>query len=114
MAWVSSPSSELLCSTAYYQGDQLRENLTDGTRGDRRDMRLYTAPQRKKPPPTLRLTTKDNIKMNLKETWSDVLDYIPVAQDRIQWLGFVNSVMNNRVPYKQKFHLQNEVLQSRH
>jgi hypothetical protein len=40
----------------------------------------------------------DNIKMDLRETWWDVMDWIDLAQDRDQWRALVNMVMNLRVP----------------
>jgi hypothetical protein len=39
-----------------------------------------------------------NIKMDLKETGWDGMDWIDVAQDRDQWRALVNTVMNFRVP----------------
>jgi hypothetical protein len=40
----------------------------------------------------------DNIKMNLKETEWDGMDWIHLAQDRDQWRALVNTVINFRVP----------------
>jgi hypothetical protein len=40
----------------------------------------------------------DNIKMNLKETGWDGVDWIDVAQDRDQWRALVNTVLNLWVP----------------
>jgi hypothetical protein len=40
----------------------------------------------------------DNIKMNLRETGWDDIDWIDLAQDRDQWRALVNSRMNLRVP----------------
>jgi hypothetical protein len=39
-----------------------------------------------------------NIKMNLKETGWDGMDWIDLAQDRDQWRAFVKTVTNFRVP----------------
>jgi hypothetical protein len=39
----------------------------------------------------------DNIKMDLKETEWDGVDWIDMAQDRDQWRALVNMVMNLRV-----------------
>jgi hypothetical protein len=40
----------------------------------------------------------DNIRMNLRETvWEDV-EWMHLAQDRNQWWALVNTVMNLRVP----------------
>jgi hypothetical protein len=37
---------------------------------------------------------EDNIKMDLKETGWEVVDWIHVAQDRDQWSAFVKTEMN--------------------
>jgi hypothetical protein len=39
-----------------------------------------------------------NIKINLRETGWDDMDWIDLAQDRDQWKVLVNTVMNLRVP----------------
>jgi hypothetical protein len=36
---------------------------------------------------------EDNIKMDLREIGIDVANWIRLAQDRIQWRAFVNTVM---------------------
>jgi hypothetical protein len=36
--------------------------------------------------------------MDLREIGCDVMDWIDVAQDRVQWRALVNKVMNIRVP----------------
>jgi hypothetical protein len=41
---------------------------------------------------------EDNIKMGLTETGIDGAKWIHLAQDRVQWRAFVNTVMNLRVP----------------
>jgi len=41
---------------------------------------------------------ESNIGMNLKETGCRVVDWIHVAQYTVQWRGFVNMVINLRVP----------------
>jgi hypothetical protein len=41
---------------------------------------------------------EDNIKMNLRETGIDGANWIRLAQDRVQWRAFVNTVMNLGVP----------------
>jgi transcription termination factor 2 len=41
---------------------------------------------------------KDNIKMDLREIGIDGANWIQLAQDRVQWLAFVNTMMNLRVP----------------
>jgi hypothetical protein len=40
----------------------------------------------------------DNVKMDLRETGLDGMDWIDLAQDRDQWRALVNAVMNLRVP----------------
>jgi hypothetical protein len=40
----------------------------------------------------------DKIKMDLRETGWDGMDWIDLAQDRDQWRALVNTVMNPRVP----------------
>jgi hypothetical protein len=37
---------------------------------------------------------EDNIKMDLREIWIDVANWIQLAQNMFQWKGFVNMVMN--------------------
>jgi hypothetical protein len=41
---------------------------------------------------------EDNIKMDLREIGIDGTNWIQLAQDRVQWRAFVNTVMNLRVP----------------
>jgi hypothetical protein len=41
---------------------------------------------------------EDNIKMDLREIGIDGENWILLAQDRVQWRAFVNTVMNLRVP----------------
>jgi hypothetical protein len=40
----------------------------------------------------------DNMKVDLRETGWDGMDWIALAQDRDQWRALVNTVMNVRVP----------------
>jgi hypothetical protein len=56
-------------------------------------------PEGKRPLGRLRRRWVDNTKMDLGETGWDDMDWINVAQDRNEWRGFVNAVMNLRVPY---------------
>jgi hypothetical protein len=42
------------------------------------------------------------IKLHLRETRIDGANYIRLAQDRVQWRGFVKTVMNLRVPYRKQ------------
>jgi hypothetical protein len=40
-----------------------------------------------------------NIKMDLQEiVWKDIMDSIDLIQEKEYWRGFVNAVMNFRVP----------------
>jgi hypothetical protein len=41
---------------------------------------------------------KDNIKIDLREIGMDGEKWIWLAQDRVQWWAFVNTVMNLRIP----------------
>jgi hypothetical protein len=41
---------------------------------------------------------EDNIKLDFRETVIDGANWIRLAQDRVQWRAFVNTVMNLRVP----------------
>jgi hypothetical protein len=41
---------------------------------------------------------EDNIKMDLREIWIDEVNWIWLAQDKIQWQAFVNTVMTLQVP----------------
>jgi hypothetical protein len=41
---------------------------------------------------------EDNIKLDLREIGMDGANWIQLAQDRIQWRAFVNTVMKLRVP----------------
>jgi hypothetical protein len=41
---------------------------------------------------------EDNIKLDLREMWIDGANWIQLAQDRVQWWAFVNTVMNLQVP----------------
>jgi hypothetical protein len=43
-------------------------------------------------------TGKTNIRMDLRETGWDGMDWMDLAQDRDQWRALVNTVMNLRVP----------------
>jgi hypothetical protein len=41
---------------------------------------------------------EDNIKLDLRETGIDGANWIRLAQDRVQWRAFVNTIMSHRVP----------------
>jgi hypothetical protein len=40
----------------------------------------------------------DNVKMDLRETGWDGMDWIDLVEDRNKWEALVNTVMNLRVP----------------
>jgi hypothetical protein len=41
---------------------------------------------------------EDNIQIDLREIGINVMNWIWLAHDRVQWWAFVNTVMNLRVP----------------
>jgi hypothetical protein len=55
-------------------------------------------PQGKRPLGRPRRRWVDNIKMDLKEIGWGGMDWVDLAQDKNQWRGLVNSVMNLLVP----------------
>jgi hypothetical protein len=55
-------------------------------------------PEGRRPLGRPRRRWEDNIKMDLREMWIDVANWIQLAQDRGQWRACVNTVMNLRVP----------------
>jgi hypothetical protein len=59
---------------------------------------LVRRPEGKRPLGRPRHTWEDNIKMDLRETGIDGVKWIQMAQYRVQWLAFVSTVMNFRVP----------------
>jgi hypothetical protein len=59
---------------------------------------LVGRPEGKRPLGRRRCRWEDNIKMDLRETVIDGANWIRLAQDRVQWRAFVNTVMNVRVP----------------
>jgi hypothetical protein len=59
---------------------------------------LVGRPKGKRPLGRPRRRWEDNIKMGLKEIEVDGANWIRLAQDRVQWRAFVNTVMNLRVP----------------
>jgi hypothetical protein len=59
---------------------------------------LMGMPQGKRPVGRPRHRWVDNIKMDLRETGWDGMDWIDLAQDMNQWRALVNTVMNFRVP----------------
>jgi hypothetical protein len=59
-------------------------------------------PEVKRPLGRPRRRCEDNIKMDLRETGIDGTKWIQLAQDRVQWRAFVNTVMKLRVPYRKQ------------
>jgi hypothetical protein len=55
-------------------------------------------PEEERPLLRPRHTWDDNIKMDLRERGSDGAKRIQLAQDRVRWRAFVNTVMNLCVP----------------
>jgi hypothetical protein len=55
-------------------------------------------PEGKRPLGRPRRRWEDNIKMDLGEMAIDGANWIQLAQDRVQWWAFMNTVMNLRVP----------------
>jgi hypothetical protein len=69
---------------------------TCGTHGEGRGVYRVSVgrPEGKRPLERPRHRWEDNIKMDLREIGIDGT----MAQDRVQWWAFVNTVMNLRVP----------------
>jgi hypothetical protein len=59
---------------------------------------LVGRPEGKKPLGRPRRSWKDNIKMDLREIGIDDVNWIQLAQNRVRWRAFVNTVINLRVP----------------
>jgi len=59
---------------------------------------LVWRPERKRPLGRPRRRWDGNIKMDLREIGIDGVNWIQLAQDRIQWRACVNTVMNLRGP----------------
>jgi hypothetical protein len=59
---------------------------------------LVGRPEGKRPLGRSRHRWEDNIKMDLKEIEIDGENWIRLAQDRVQWRNFVNTVVNLLVP----------------
>jgi hypothetical protein len=55
-------------------------------------------PEGKRPLGRPRRMWKDNIKLDLREIGIDGANWIRLAQDRVQWRAFVNTVINLQVP----------------
>jgi hypothetical protein len=56
------------------------------------------SPEGKRPLGRPRRRWEDNIKMDLREIGIDGANWIQLAQERVQWRAFVNTVMSLRVP----------------
>jgi hypothetical protein len=65
-------------------------------------MVLVGRPESKRPLGRSRHRREDNIRMDLGEIGIDGMNWIHLAQNRIQWRAFVNTVMNLRVPYESR------------
>jgi hypothetical protein len=59
---------------------------------------LFVRPEGKRLLGRPRRRWEDNIKLDLREIGIDGANWIQLAQDRVQWKAFVNTVMNLRVP----------------
>jgi hypothetical protein len=59
---------------------------------------LVGRPEGKRPRGRPKHRWEDNIKMDLGEIGIDGANWIQLAQNRVQWRAFVNTVMNLRVP----------------
>jgi hypothetical protein len=59
---------------------------------------LVGRPEGKIPLERPRRMWEDNIRMDLREIGIDGANWIRLAQHRVQWRAFVNTVMNLRVP----------------
>jgi hypothetical protein len=68
------------------------------TNGDIKCIQILVGkPERKIPHGRPMRTWENNIKMDLREIGWEVADWIHLAQDRNQWWGLMNTVMNLRV-----------------
>jgi hypothetical protein len=59
---------------------------------------LVGRPEGKRPLGRPRRRWENNIKLDLRVIGLDGANWIQLAQDRVQWRAFVNTVMNIRVP----------------
>jgi hypothetical protein len=55
---------------------------------------LFGKPERKRPLGRPIRRWENNVRMDLREMGSEVVDWIHLAQDRNQWWALVNTVMN--------------------
>jgi hypothetical protein len=58
---------------------------------------LVGRPEGKRPLEKPKRRWEDNTKLDLREIGIDGANWIQLAQDRVQWLALVNTVMNLRV-----------------
>jgi hypothetical protein len=63
---------------------------------------LVRRPECKRPLGRPRRRWEDNIKLDLRETGIDGANWIQLAQDRVLWWTFVNTVINLRVPQRKQ------------
>jgi hypothetical protein len=59
---------------------------------------LVERPEGKRPLGKPRRRWEHNIKLDLREKGIDGANWFLLAQDRVQWRAFVNTVMNLRIP----------------
>jgi hypothetical protein len=59
---------------------------------------LVRRPESRRPLGRPRHRWEDNIKLDIREIGIDGANWIQLAQNRVQWWAFVNTVMNRRVP----------------
>jgi hypothetical protein len=59
---------------------------------------LVGRPEGKRPLGRPRRKWEDIIKLNLRDIGIDETNWIQLAQDRVRWQAFVNTMMNFRVP----------------
>jgi hypothetical protein len=73
---------------------------TCGTHGEGRGAYrvLVGRPEGKRPLGRPRRRREDNIKMDIRERGIDGANCIQLAQNRVQWRAFLNTVMDLRVP----------------
>jgi hypothetical protein len=64
---------------------------------------LIGRPEGKRPLGRPRRRWERNIKMDLREIGINGVNWIHLAQDRVQWRACVNTVMNLRVPQERIF-----------
>jgi hypothetical protein len=58
--------------------------------------------ERERPMGRARGRWENNIKLHLREEGIDGVNWIQLAQDKVQWRAYVNTVMNLRVPKRKQ------------